>query len=335
MRIIVGKVMKSDDEVILGVDVSGKMLDYRLSGGGKSHSVPNDERGCQQLVKICRQSQVLKVVCEATGGYERLLTRTLEQNGIGFSVVNPSKVRNFGRAKGVMAKTDPIDAKLLRDYGEALRPARTTLPTEAREVLGKLLTRRSQLVQIQSIEKNHLKAPLVNDQTLASIQTLLTTLKAEIRSIEAQITRQLEATPAFQEKYALLRTFRGIGPICAAMLIAFVPELGSLTREKIAALVGVAPYNNESGESQGARSIYGGRGDVREVLYMATLTAARCNMAIKSHYRKFRSRGKKHKVTAVACMRKVIVTLNAMLRDGKSWEPLRFSTAKQDYQRAT
>ena len=323
--------MQSNKNQIAGVDVSKDTLEYYIADKHKG-AVKNTEAGCLKLIKLFVKHKVEYIVFEATGGYEQLLAEQLEQATLEYSKAHPTKVRNFGYAQGKLAKTDSIDAKLLRDFGACLDPKKSKLPSKSLQVLAGLVTRRHQLVNLRSMEKSRLKAPLSAKVDGTTADALITLLTQQIKEIDKNI--QAAATdPEFSKKYEQLTSFKGIGPICAATLLAFLPELGTVSREKIAALVGVAPYDNESGKTTGARSIHGGRKNIRDALYPPTIVAITHNLVIRSFYNKLRSQKRTHKVAAIACMRKIIITLNAMLRDQADWDNLRFSSDKKNYEK--
>lgn len=257
------------------------------------------------------------VVVEATGGQQDSVAGALAAAGVPLAVVNPRQVRDFAKATGKLAKTDALDAQVLARFGEALRPEPRPLPDEETEVLGILLTRRRQLIEMLVMEKNRLAAAkkMLRRDIEAHIQFLNTSLK----DIDKDLHAALRASPAWRAKDDLLQAVPGIGPVLSATLLGALPELGRLDRRQIAALVGVAPFNRDSGRQRGQRTISGGRASVRTAFYMATLTATRFNPVIRAFYDRLCKAGKPKKVALVACMRKLLTILNAMLRAGTPW----------------
>lgn len=303
----------------VGIDVSKLRLEVAAHVGGTSFAVENTELGLKQL---CERVAALKpelVVMEASGGYERLSVAALASAGLPVVLVNARQVREFARASGVLAKTDRLDARVLAHFAAAVRPSVRPLPDEQHQALDELLARRRQIVAALVAEKNRLG--------LARTHLVKRTVREAARTYErllALVDRELDdlikASPLWREKEDLLRSFKGIGPVSARTLLAELPELGLLNRKQIAALVGVAPLARESGSWRGRRSIWGGRGQVRATLYMATITAARANPQIRAFYQRLRHAGKPAKVALVACMRKLLTILNAMMRTQTRWQ---------------
>jgi len=293
-------------------------LDVALGSDGEMLQVPNDEAGIAALVTRLSQASPELVVLEATGGYESLVAGTVAGQGIAVAVVNPRQVRDFAKATGVLAKTDRIDARVLARFAEAVRPEPRPLPTAEAKELEAFLSRRRQIVDMLTMEKNRLSiAP--TDRTKKAIKKHIEWLEEALRRANDDIDNAIKNSPAWREQEDLLRSVPGIGPVNARTMLAELPELGSLNRKKIAALVGVAPLNRDSGTLKGVRTCWGGRASVRQALYMAAFSAIRCNPIIRSTYIALRARGKKHKVAIVACMRKLVTILNAILRDKKPW----------------
>jgi transposase len=260
------------------------------------------------------------VVLESTGGLETVVVSILAAKGLPVLVVNPLHVRRFAQATGKLAKTDRIDAAGIAHFAEAVKPDIRPLPSpEARE-LDALLQRRRQLVQILTAEKNRLVMFYGCEITNKSISELMTMLENQIARIEEEIASRLKNNKIWHDKDDLLQSVPGVGPVLSTTLLAKLPELGSLTRRQIAALVGVAPLNRDSGTFRGTRRICGGRADIRAVLYMAALTASRCNPVIREFYNRLRDAGKLPKVALTACMRKLLTILNAMLKSGLPWQ---------------
>lgn len=306
------------DTQFVGVDVSKTRLDVAIGETGECWSVSNDPEGMSQAATRLAALSIQLIVIESTGGLERGLMVALISHGLPVALVNPARVRDFARSIGLLAKTDRIDARLLARFGLSTQPAPTCLPSEDEQKLSALLLRRRQLIDFRTAETNRL--PGAHPSMRSSIDDLLTHLNQLILDLDSQIRSLMDSIPAFQEKEQLLRSVPGIGPVSAAVLVADLPELGRLGRQQIAALVGVAPFNNDSGHHRGKRRIKGGRPAIRTVLYMATVTAVRYNPVLKAFYDHLLARGKPKKVALVACMRKLLVILNAMLRTKSSWK---------------
>jgi transposase len=303
----------------VGIDVSKLRLDVAVHASGEQFAVDNTEAG---LKPLCERLMVMHpelVVLEASGGYERLCVAALAQAGLPVVLVNARQVREFARATGVVAKTDRLDARVLAHFAAAVRPAVRPLPDEQSQALEELLARRRQMVAALVAEKNRLglaRGRLVKRTVREAAQTYERLLEL----IDRELDDLIKASPLWREKEDLLRSFKGIGPVSARTLLAELPELGMLDRKRIAALVGVAPIARESGSWRGRRSIWGGRGQVRAVLYMATVTAMRTNAQIRVFYQRLRQAGKPAKVALVACMRKLLTILNAMVRTQTRWQ---------------
>lgn len=310
----------SAESLFVGIDVAKATLDVALGSEGELFQVANDESGIAELAQRLSRLGPELLVLEATGGYESGVAGALAGAGIPVAVVNPRQVRDFAKSIGVLAKTDRIDARILARFAEAVRPEPRSLPTpEAKELEG-LLSRRRQLVDMLTMEKNRL-AIASGDRLKRNIKKHIEWLEEALRRANDDIDKAIRNSPIWREQEDLLRSAKGIGPVSARTLLADLPELGKLNRKQIAALVGVAPFNRDSGTLKGTRTCWGGRGPVRQVLYMATLTAVRGNLVIRAAYQRLRAGGKKPKVALVACMRKLLIILNAMMRDGRRWAP--------------
>jgi transposase len=273
------------------------------------------------LIERLAALRVERIVLEATGGYERLVVTALMVAGLPVVVVNPRQVRDFAKALGKLAKTDRIDAEVLARFAVAVRPALRPLPDESEQKLRETLARRSQLMGMRTMELNRLQQAHAS-QVRRDVQAVVSFLDKRLRAIDKELDELIKGSPIWQKKVELLKTVPGIGEQTARTLIADLSELGSCSRQQIAALVGVAPLNRDSGTLRGRRMTWGGRRAVRQALYMATLVASRFNPVIRSHYERLRQAGKKAKVALVACMRKLLTTLNAMLREQKPWKNL-------------
>ncbi len=305
--------------VNVGIDVSKDWLDIVVIPSGETWRTKNEEAAIRGLVEKLQLIKPERLVVEATGGYEHLTVVQLYLAQLPVCRVNPSRVRYFARSLGHLAKTDKLDAKILAQFGERVQPALTRLSTENEQLLSALIARREQISNFVVAEKNrlHTAPPKLH----ASLNEHLTWLKNQLKQLDRDIEAVVNTTPDFKAKDELLREVAGVGKKTAAKLIADVPELGHCDRKQIAALIGTAPYNHDSGYKKGQRSISGGRPDVRSVLYMATLSATRCNSVIREFYQRLLKAGKKKKVAIVACMRKLLTILNAIIRDRVHWNP--------------
>jgi transposase len=300
--------------VYLGADVSKLTIDLGCPSLVVPASIPNTPAGYRTLIKLLvRRPAPVHVVCEATGPYHQGFVAALHQAGVTVSVVNPRLPRDFARARGQLAKTDAIDALLLADYGRTMRPAPTPQPEAHMVLLESLVTRRAQLVEDRAREKVRL------DQTTcaearASLQSHVRHLDDQIDQFLARIAEVVADTPTLCAKVARLSEVQGVGTLTASALLAALPELGTLSKNEVTALAGLAPFNRDSGAFRGTRSIRGGRFEVRRALYMAALSASRCNPILHAVYLRLRSNGKPHKVALVAVMRKLLIHLNALLK---------------------
>jgi transposase len=303
-----------------GIDVSKAKLDVSIRPNGERFVVTRDEAGLIELVERLRAYGPELVVLEATGGYEQVVLAALIDAGFAAVAVNAQQVRDFARALGQRAKSDPIDADVIAHFGEAVRPAVRPMADEATRALGELVARRRQLVEMMAAERMR-RQQTRNSRIGRSIDRHLVSLQKELSTIERDLDDTIRRTPAWREKEDLLTGVTGIGTVVARTIIAELPELGTASRRQISALVGVAPYVRRSGKWCGQSHIAGGRASVRNALYMATITALRCNPAIKACYQRLRAAGKLKKVAIVACMRKLLVILNAIVRDANQKGP--------------
>jgi len=297
----------------VGIDVSKDRLDIAVLGEKQAWQVENTCKGIDGLVQWMQELQPELVVVEATGGYQRSVVDALFQAGLSVTVVNPARVRQFARACGLLAKTDKLDAQVLAVFGQRVQPKRYEGKSEAEKQLSALLVRRKQLEEMLKAEQNRLRTVAPNLR--GSVERIIAILKEEKKRLEEQIEQFLNEQKAWQEQREILSSAPGVGKVTTATLLADLPELGRLDRKKIAALVGMAPMNYDSGRKRGYRKTKGGRTDVRSVLYMSTLVATRHNPVIQAQYQQLLKRGKLKKVALTACMRKFLTILNAMLRD--------------------
>jgi transposase len=306
------------DEVkrFIGVDVARVQLEVFIWPGGETLSVANDELGIRQLLRQLKPADF--VILEATGGLEVPVAGALAAAGIAVAVVNPRQVRDFARATGKLAKTDRLDAEVLARFGEAVRPAARPLANEQAQALEALVTRRRQLIEMLTAEKNRrASAPKVLHR---GIDEHIRWLEKRLSGLDDELSALIRETPLWRERDELLRSMPGVGKVLSSTLLAHLPELGMLNRKQVAALVGVAPFNRDSGSLRGSRCVWGGRAQIRRVLYMAAVASVRANPAIKDFYCSLRERGKHPKPALTACMRKLVVILNAMLRSKTSWQ---------------
>jgi transposase len=306
-----------------GIDVSKQHLD--VCCGTEEQRMDNDERGWDAAIAKLRAAAVDLVVVEATGGYERGLVCALQGAGLAVARVNPRQARDFAKSMGVLAKTDRVDARVLRDFADVLarhhdrQKYLTPLIEAERTELAELMTRRRQLVEMRVAEGNRLEQ--AGKHAARSIHAVLKTLDKQLAAIDQDVDKHMERY--FKQQRTLLDSVKGVGPVTILTLTAALPELGKLKRRQIAKLVGAAPLADDSGQRKGQRRTWGGRSEVRSVLYMATLTAIRCNPAIQVFHNRLRQAGKPPKVAIVACMRKLLTILNAMVRDGVAWDPIK------------
>lgn len=312
-------------EIYVGVDVSKYRLDVAARPSGDVWEVRYDESGIEELVLALKSLNPTMVLLEASGGMELRLVSALAVASLPVVVVNPRQVRDFARATGKLAKTDALDAKALAHFAEAVRPPARPLPDADIQAIGSLLTRRQQVVSMLVSEKNRLGS--CADAVRPRIQAHIAWLEQEVSDLDEGLRRALRGSPLWQEKNDLLRSVPGVGEQVSFALLAYLPELGSLNRRQIAALVGVAPFNRDSGSLRGKRMVWGGRARVRSVLYMGALVASRYNPTIKAFYERLLEAGKPKKVALTACMRKLLTILNSMIKHGSPWRGMTLEVA--------
>jgi len=297
----------------VGIDVSKDRLDVAMLGEERGEQVDNTQAGIAKLVQQMQEACPELIVVEATGGYQRAVVEALFWAGLAVAVVNPARVRQFARACGLLAKTDKLDAQVLAVFGQRVQPKPYTGKSEAEKQLSALLVRRKQVEEMLKAEQNRLRT--TSPSLRSSVEQVIVCLKEQKKRLDEQIQRFLQEQPAWQEQTEILGSAPGVGMVTTATLLAELPELGKMDRKKIAALVGVAPMNHDSGKKRGYRRTKGGRTNVRSVLYMSTLVATRYNPLIRTQYQHLLKRGKEKKVALTACMRKFLTILNAMMRD--------------------
>jgi len=302
----------------VGIDISKQSLDVAISTDDKIRQVSNNLLGWKELPRFFPSKDSTLVVIEATGGYEKGVAGWLRKHGWAVAIVNPRRVRDYAKAAGKLAKTDSIDAGMILGFGQHFKPSVQTQESAVQECLGEGMRRRSQLVRMIALEKQHLETSAARSRP--GIQKHIRWLEKELKTLEKRLDGVVKSDPELKKKAECLTGIKGVGNTTARSVMVHLPELGQLTGKQVAALAGVAPYNRDSGMMRGKRTIWGGRDEVRKVLYMAALTASRRNPAIKKFHDRLIAAGKVKKVALIACMRKLVVTMNAMIRDGKSWE---------------
>lgn len=304
--------------VFVGIDVSKAQLDVAVRPEGR-FSVVHDEHGVAELLTQFHALRPTLIVLEATGGMELPLTSALALAGLPVVVINPRQVRDFAKATGQLAKTDAIDAQVLAHFAEVIRPEPRPLPDEQTQALAALVARRQQLIEMLTAEKNRLAS--ARTSVRKNLRAHIAWLERALRQADTDLADAIRQSPVWREKDELLRSVPGIGPVLTSTLLANLPELGTLTHKQIAALVGVAPLNRDSGRLRGRRTVWGGRAHVRTALYMGAIVAARFNPVIRAFYQRLCAAGKAKKVALVACMRKLLTILNAMLKHRTPWSP--------------
>ena len=313
--------MNKDTEIIVGIDISKKKLDIQIQEDGQYFTYGNDILDIGKLVEKLNNIHPALIVLEATGGYERGVVSALFEAKLPVAMVTPSWVRYFAKSSGTLAKTDKIDARMLVRYGRANHPPIMKVPTKQQERLSVLMKRRSQVSTVLVTEKNHLSTTIYPD-VKELIESSIQNLEQQITQLEEMIVEIIDQNPELKNNEKIILSVPGAGKITAAILLADLPELGTLDHKKIAALVGVAPFNRDSGYFRGKRRIKGGRQSIRKVLYMAALTAMKWNPVIKEFYERLLARGKAKNVAIVACMHKLLTIMNAMIRAQTYWNPV-------------
>ena len=309
---------KTNQSINVGVDTGKFQLDIYIRPLDIYFTVTNDEKGIKEAVNIIKKHKPERIVIEATGRLEMPFILACASAKLPFTIANPVHVKRFAGALGQRAKTDKLDAQLIAHYSEAIKPALSQLKPETMRAMSDLVSRRNQLLTMQTMEKNRLQ--IMPKELGMTIKPVLTLFKNMIIKIEDKIAKLIESCPEYQVKNEILQSMKGIGKIAAASIISNLPELGYINSKQASALIGVAPMNKESGRFKGYRKIQGGRPQVRTVLYMAMMSAMQSNPVFKATYQRLLAAGKPKKVAIIACIRKMIVILNSMLRDGVMWE---------------
>jgi transposase len=309
---------KTNQNINVGVDTGKFQLDIYIRPLDIYFTVSNDEKGIKEAIRKIKKYDVSRIVIEATGRLEMPFIMACARAKLPFVIANPIHVKRFAGAIGQRAKTDKLDAQLIAYYGEAIQPRLSTLKPDTMQAMSDLVSRRNQLMSMQTMEKNRLQ--ILPKELAMTIKPILTAFKSQIDKVEKKIVSLIESCPEYQAKNTILQSMKGIGKIASASLISNLPELGYMTNKQASALVGVAPINRESGRYKGQRKIQGGRHQVRTVLYMAMMSAIQSNPIFKAAYQRLVEAGKPKKVAIIACIRKMVVILNSMLRDGVMWE---------------
>ncbi len=305
--------------VFVGIDVSKERLDVAVRPTGEMWQVSHDSLGIGEVMERLETLMPQLVVLEATGGVEMTLAGELAASGLHVAVVNPRQVRNFARATGKLAKTDALDAQVLAHFAEAMRPASRPLPDSDTRELAALVARRRQLVEMITAEKNRLRTAA--RRIRPKVEEHIRWLEENLAELDRDLGDFIRSSPIWRDKDELLRSAPGVGPVLSMTLLSGLPELGTLNRGEIAALVGVAPFNRDSGTMRGKRKVWGGRPQVRAALYMAALVATRFNPVLRDFYQRLCMAGKPKKVALTACMRKLLTILNHMVRQNRHWNP--------------
>lgn len=313
-----GRVMDEQRTIFVGIDVSKDRLDVHLRPSGEAFHVARDTKGLEVLARRFGSLPVALVVLEATGGFEASVAAALAAAGLPLCIVNPRQIRDFARAMGRLAKTDTLDAEVIALFAERIRPPARPLPEPERSHFAELVSRRRQIIGMINMETNR-RDQAVDKQLIRRLNRHITFLERELSELDGDIGQAIKASPVWCETEALLKSVPGIGDVTARTLLAQLPELGTIGRHQLAALVGIAPINRDSGVMRGRRSIAGGRTSVRGVLYMAALTTIRRGSPFRPFYERLTLRGRPRKVALVAVMRKLLVTLNAIVRNRTPW----------------
>jgi transposase len=310
---------KNQNEINIGVDTGKTQLDIYIRPLDIFFSVSNDDSGIKKAINQIKKHKPSRIVIEATGRLEHAFIMACSKANLPFVVANPAHIKKFAGAVGRLAKTDKLDAQLIAHFGEAIKPALSTLKPESMRLMSDLLSRRRQLMTMQTMEKNRLQ--IMPKEITNSIKPLLTALKNQLEKIELKLANLIKECDEYKTKNDIIQSMPGVGNVVAFHLISDMPELGYLTNKQASALVSVAPINRESGSYEGKRMIRGGRHQIRTVMYMAMMSAMQCNPVFKETYQRLLAAGKPKKIAIIACVRKMVVILNSMVRDGVMWDP--------------
>lgn len=301
----------------IGIDVSKDTLEVHVRPEGTQWNTTNDKHGLITLVKTLKKCEVELIVMEATGGLEQEAADKLAKAGFGVAIVNPRQVKDFAKSTGKLAKSDKLDAGVIAHYAEAIKPEHRHVVDKVGQALKELVRRRRQVVDMIAAEKN--RSVTAKGKALESIRSHIRWLQKELEEIDRDLEGEIKDQPEWKEKDEILRSVPGVGPVTSVVLLSSVTELGSVNRKEIAALAGLAPFNQDSGTMHGKRAVWGGRADVRSIMYMATLSAIRCNPKIKEFYDRLVKAGKAFKLAMTACSRKLLTILNKMIHDRTVW----------------
>ena len=307
-----------EESYYAGIDISKENLDVAILPTGETNRYTNDEGGIEELVSSLKQLPLQGVVLEPTGGYEAQVAAALSSEALPVSIVNARQIRDYARATGKLAKTDCIDALIMAEFAERVKPPLRPLQSEETEEFKAIINRQRQLKDMITAELN--RKTIAPKPLKVNIQAHIDWMKQELNDLDKDLKQRIEASPVWKVKDNLLQSIPGVGIVLSTTILGHLPELGNLNRRQIAALVGVAPFNRDSGYMRGKRSIWGGRASVRNILYMATLVSTRYNPVIKQFYNRLVERGKAKKVAIVACMRRLLTIMNAILKTRQAWQ---------------
>jgi len=313
------KCKNNQNEINVGVDTGKQQLDIHIRPLDIFFTVSNSEQGIKKAISEIKKHKPTRIIIEATGRLEHAFIMACSNASLPFVVANPAHIKRFAGAIGRLAKTDKLDAQLIAHYGEAIKPPLSQLKPAVMRKMSDLLSRRRQLIQLQTMEKNRLT--IMPKELVSLINPILTAIKKQLEKVDQKLLILIESCEEYKTKNAIIQSMPGVGNVVAISLLSNMPELGYITNKEAAALVGVAPINRESGLYQGQRQIHGGRHQIRTVMFMAMMSAMQCNPVFKATYQRLVAAGKPKKVAIVACVRKMVVILNSMVRDGTHWDP--------------
>jgi len=316
---LIMNIKRNQNEINIGVDTGKRQLDIHIRPLGISFTVSNDVQGIKEAMKVIGKHKPTRIIIEATGRLEQEFIMACSRKGLPFVVANPMHIKKFAGAIGRLAKTDQLDAELIAHYGEAIQPSLSQLKPEVMRNMSDLLSRRRQLITMQTMEKNRLQ--IMPQEVTGLIKPILTAIKNQLVKVDQKLLTLIESCNEYKVKNDIIQSMPGAGKVVSFSLLSNMPELGYLTNKQAAGLVGVTPINNESGIYQGQRRIRGGRHQIRTVMYMAMMSAMQCNPVFKTMYQRLVTAGKPKKTAIIACVRKMIVILNSMVRDGVYWNP--------------